>query len=302
MMQASAKNMVTLQFCSYIQQELARNRIPPDHASALLKHLNYLKYLTDERHITGTLQRLQHQIEHISVENGISEQFRNYILQELSNNHIPPDRALGLLQRLNYLKHLTDIRQGHLPTLAVHAILDTDEIAHLDIDAIYYKPNKQVKYIEGELIATNKKLYFITLDRNSTKIDWNNIVNVDECPGTTPTGQYGVLMHIQVAKGTGGGFYYVSDPTLAVAIISTAVRIWKRHLVVLKENPNTQAIPEHVKAVVFQRDGGRCQECGYSGPYIEYDHKIPRSKGGSNTVENIQLLCGQCNRKKGSRI
>lgn len=268
-----------------------------------MSHLGKPKYCSNcEKQITGTLGRLQQQMIQASAQNMVTQQFCNYVQQELARNRIPPDRTPALLQQLGYLKRLTGIRQGHLPTVAVHAILDTDEVAHLDTSAIYYKPNKQVKFIQGRLIASNKKLYFVTPDRNSMKIDWNNVVNVDESPGSTPQGRYTMLMHIQVAKGSGGGFYYVPDPTLAVAIISTAVRIWKRHLVELKENPNTQGIPEHVKAAVFQRDGGQCQECGYSGPYIEYDHKIPRSKGGPNTVENIQLLCGQCNRKKGNRI
>src|SRR6266849_2812555 len=259
-----------------------------------MSHLGKPKYCSNcEKQITGTLGRLQQQMMQASAQNMVTQQFCNYVQQELARNRIPPDRTPALLQQLGYLKRLTGIRQGHLPTVAVHAILDTDEVAHLDTSAIYYKPNKQVKFIQGRLIASNKKLYFITPDRNSMKIDWNNVVNVDESPGTTPQGRYTMLMHIQVSKGSGGGFYYVPDPTMGVAIIATAVRIWKRHLVELKENPNTQGIPEHVKAAVFQRDGGQCQECGYSGPYIEYDHKIPRSKGGQNTVENVQLLCGQ---------
>jgi len=134
------------------------------------------------------------------------------------------------------------------------------------------------------------------------KIDWNNVVTVSESFTTTPKGQKIGLVHIQVSKGSGGGHYQVEDPELTVAIIDTAVRMWKRHLVELKANPNTQGIPDHVKAAVFKRDGGRCRQCGYMGPYIEYDHILPRSKGGSNTVENIQLLCRQCNLKKGSRI
>ena len=268
-----------------------------------MSHLGKPKYCSNcEKQITGTLGRLQQQMIQASAQNMVTQQFCNYVQQELARNRIPPDRTQALWQQLGYLKRLTDIRQGHLPTVAVHAILDTDEVAHLDTSAIYYKPNKQVKFIQGRLIASNKKLYFITPDRNSMKIDWNNVVNVDESPGSTPQGRYTMLMHIQVAKGSGGGFYYVPDPTLAVAIISTAVRIWKRHLVELKENPNTQGIPDHVKTAVFQRDGGQCRQCGYSGPYIEYDHILPRSKGGPNTVENIQLLCGQCNRKKGNRI
>jgi hypothetical protein len=257
---------------------------------------------TCEGQISSTLSRLQQQIMQASAQNMLTEQFCAYVRQDLVANGVPYERGLVLLQRLGYLKHLADIRQGRLPTIFVKAIIDTDEQAHLDTTATYYKPNKQVKYIQGRLIATNKKLYFITPARDSMKVDWNNIVNVNESPGMTPTGQRATLMHIQVSKGSGGGLYYVPDPTLAVAIIETAARIWKRHLVELKENPNTQGIPEHVKAAVFQRDGGRCRQCGYVGPYIEYDHIIPRSKSGPNTVENVQVLCRQCNLKKGNRI
>ena len=268
-----------------------------------LSHLGRPKVCsTCERQISDTLQRLKHQMQQLSDQNGVTEQFRAYVLQELANNHIPEDRTYDLLQELDYLEYLTDIRQGHLPIIRVNAILDTDEIAHLDTTAIYYKPNKQVRFIHGRIIATNKKLYFITPDRDSMKIDWNNVVNVYERPGQMPDGKGTIFMHIEVSKGVGGGRYRVADPTLAVAIIETAVRIWKRHRVELKGNPNTQGISEHVKVAVFQRDGGRCRQCGYVGPYIEYDHIVPRSKGGPNTAENIQLLCRQCNLKKSNRI
>lgn len=257
---------------------------------------------TCEKQINGTLGQLHQQIMEASARNMLTHQFARYVQQELTTNRIPQDRGSALLQLLGYQQHLFDIRQGHLPIVRVSAILDTDEVAHFETTGIYYKPNKQVRHIHGRLIATNKKLYFITPDRDSMRIDWNNVVNVDERAGTTPTGQGTKLMHIQVSKGSGGGFYQVPDSILAVAIITTAVRMWKRHLVELKQNPNTQGIPEYVKAAVFQRDGGRCRQCGYVGPYIEYDHIMPRSKGGPNTVENIQLLCRQCNLKKSNRI
>ena len=32
---------------------------------------------------------------------------------------------------------------------------------------------------------------------------------------------------------------------------------------------------------------------------FEVDHVIPRAKGGSHHIENLQLLCGACNRAKG---
>lgn len=62
-----------------------------------------------------------------------------------------------------------------------------------------------------------------------------------------------------------------------------------------------QSIPDEVKMLVWQRDGGRCVKCG-SREDLEFDHIIPLSKGGSNTARNIQLLCAKCNRSKGANI
>jgi len=62
---------------------------------------------------------------------------------------------------------------------------------------------------------------------------------------------------------------------------------------------NTRSIPQDVKIAVAARDGGRCRQCG-STTDLHFDHVIPWSKGGANTVANIQLLCGSCNRRKGA--
>ncbi len=62
---------------------------------------------------------------------------------------------------------------------------------------------------------------------------------------------------------------------------------------------NTRNIPQDVKIQVAARDGGRCRQCG-SAQDLHFDHVIPWSKGGANTVQNIQILCGPCNRRKGA--
>ncbi|WP_018676404.1 HNH endonuclease [Riemerella columbina] len=66
-------------------------------------------------------------------------------------------------------------------------------------------------------------------------------------------------------------------------------------------NNKRDRISQKVKDAVWNRDGGRCVECG-SSEKIEFDHIIPFSKGGSNTYRNIQLLCESCNRKKSNKI
>lgn len=63
----------------------------------------------------------------------------------------------------------------------------------------------------------------------------------------------------------------------------------------------SRRISQAVKTAVWERDRGRCVECG-ADQYLEFDHVIPFAKGGSNTENNIQLLCRRCNQKKSDSI
>lgn len=69
----------------------------------------------------------------------------------------------------------------------------------------------------------------------------------------------------------------------------------------LDKSHRRQTIPQPVRVAVWQRDGGRCVECE-SQDKLEFDHIIPVAMGGANSERNLQLLCENCNRRKGASL
>ena len=60
--------------------------------------------------------------------------------------------------------------------------------------------------------------------------------------------------------------------------------------------------PEN-KTLLYGEQGGHCNGCGehFQTQHLEIDHIIAKSVGGTDHIENLQLLCGHCNRIKGDR-
>jgi hypothetical protein len=123
-----------------------------------------------------------------------------------------------------------------------------------------------------------------------------------------------ICRQIVFVSGTNGG----RDPASLQSVVSdnapyfvyAAVGLWGlwelKELVcgikreVLRDPPrkipsvSRQAIPLSVKHVVYYREKGKCRHCGVAFD-LGYEHIIPLSHGGSNSVGNVELLCGICN-------
>lgn len=69
-----------------------------------------------------------------------------------------------------------------------------------------------------------------------------------------------------------------------------------------------QIIYKYVKEDIYRKFNLTCSICGFKNGNgikdkpMHIDHIVPIKYGGSNDISNLQLLCSDCNLKKGSKI
>lgn len=197
-----------------------------------------------------------------------------------------------LRRRMHRGHLLSRLRGGDLPLVRTPGLhLDPEEKVHLDLAAVHIRQlARGPKHTDGRLIASNKKLRFVGID-TGTELPWNRVVSVRVEQRTVV---------IAATSARGGATFDVEDPDYVAAAMEGALRVAKR-LILTPGQRDTRSIPQEVKAEVWQRDGGKCVECG-DGHYLEFDHIIPLSRGGATSATNLQILCRACNRAKGARI
>ena len=62
-------------------------------------------------------------------------------------------------------------------------------------------------------------------------------------------------------------------------------------------------VPGSLRYDILRRAKGRCEACGVSAEEraLEVDHIVPRNKGGTDDLSNLQALCYRCNAQKRDR-
>ncbi|MCM6773535.1 TerD family protein [Nocardia sp. CDC159] len=197
-----------------------------------------------------------------------------------------------LRRRLQRGRTLSRLRAGELPTVRAPGLhLDPEEAVHLDIPAIRVRQlARGPRPTEGRLVCSSRKLRFIGPEAG-VELPWSRIVSVTADEHTVV---------VAATSARGGATFEVEDPDLVAAALEGALRVAKR-LTLAPGRRDRRSIPPELKAQVWQRDGGRCVDCGATH-YLEFDHVIPLSRGGATSAANLQILCRACNRAKGARI
>lgn len=96
------------------------------------------------------------------------------------------------------------------------------------------------------------------------------------------------------------------DEIVGIGEVIAAGELWqtdRRHEVIRRGE--REPIPSHVRAAVWYRDRGQCNECprGWEpdGP-LHLDHIQPWSAGGPDTTDNLRLLCEHHNLERSNFV
>jgi hypothetical protein len=111
----------------------------------------------------------------------------------------------------------------------------------------------------------------------------------------------GQLLNVTVKNKPTISFHCLKADPLFVERFKALIQLNSQTLVRRSTGAPDRHIPREVRQRVWQRYGGKCADCG-AVDYLEFDHIVPVAKGGSNSDQNVQLLCRKCNLQKSDKI
>ncbi len=80
----------------------------------------------------------------------------------------------------------------------------------------------------------------------------------------------------------------ISFPFPTIVRLRSYIRVPYKKIVLSRKN-------------ILRRDNHKCQYCSRADLTLTIDHIVPKSKGGTDSWENLVAACVKCNNKKGDR-
>ena len=219
--------------------------------------------------------------------------------------HLPSVYLDYVRERKSEIRLIEDFSKGKLPTVERRLLdgweLRTSEIVHcrikdVDVDCKWRTPSGEPKEDDfvGTLLITNLRILFMDKDKEREwSISYRSLTNMRI-----------LKTRFSYTKGKKTFTYLLSDEDrLSLKVLRRVKDLANKRVGNDVDGLNlpSRHISKDVRQRIWTDYGGRCAECG-STQYLEFDHIIPHSKGGSNEANNIQLLCRKCNLEKSDSI
>ena len=281
--EAAEDGVITEQEESFLRQVLKDNNLSWEEACSILnpKSKSFIREVLADAISDGVVTE--------DEQNEIIKYMGMFMVHELEHE------VMSVIRRTNVIYNLEN---GILPqALPSHPLwLKSGEAIYFESSATFLKEVRGNEIeIFGRLYLTNTRFEFLSDDLNLSK----KLTCIRSCEA------YGRSeLQLNFSPKTGSGSYYLEDAQVAEAYVIALTKSNNRTGTLSADGCTIQErrqIPKEVRHAVWIRDGAKCVEC-QAEDYLEFDHIIPVSKGGSNAEQNIQLLCRRCNGKKSNRI
>lgn len=203
---------------------------------------------------------------------------------------LPRSAIQPQLRELERVRLIEAIRGGDLPQVEPPQGAAPDVEYYLNETSWHHSARRDP--VMGRLLISARSLQFSGPGRT---FEWklNQITNME---------RHSDQLILQT-RGSAPGTHTLTltDPGLSLEVLLAAINRVYQPREPSAEADRSRYIARNVVRLVWTRDEGKCRYCG-STEDLELDHIIPFSKGGSNTANNIHLLCLPCNRSKSAKV
>ena len=149
-----------------------------------------------------------------------------------------------------------------------------------------FEPNANELWTYFRNVIEWVKLTFTTYRREMKGVNWGDLYNQfkdNKYDTDKLESEIQILMMDDDVKNKKGVYTYVLTRN-------------EKHL-------NIRAFTDNQKRSVYERQKGICKKCGeyFDIKEMEADHITPWCEGGHTSIENCQILCRECNRRKSAK-